>query len=57
MDVKGVYGETYQKESLLFLTLINSNEEIAELNENVEVIESYLRVKAAAAIRESLSKA
>jgi hypothetical protein len=31
----------------LSLTLINSHEEIAEINENVEVIENYLRVKAA----------
>ena len=34
----------------LVLILINPNEEIAEINENIDVIENYLRVKAAEAI-------
>jgi uncharacterized protein YsxB (DUF464 family) len=41
----------------LSLTLINAHEEIAEINENVEVIENYLRVKAAEAIEENMKKA
>lgn len=43
--------------SSLSLTLINPNEEIAEINENVDVIENYLRVKAAEAIEENMKKA
>lgn len=41
----------------LSLTLINPKEEIAEINENVEVIENYLIAKAADAIEENMKKA
>ena len=41
----------------LVLILINPNEEIAEINENIDVIENYLRVKAAEAIQENMKKA
>lgn len=34
----------------LTLTLINAHEEVAQVNENVDVIENYLRVKATEAI-------
>jgi hypothetical protein len=39
------------------MTLLNENEEIPEINENVEVIENYLRVKTSEAIKENLKKA
>ena len=39
------------------LTLLNENEEIPEINENVEVIENYLRVKASDVIEENMKKA
>ena len=42
---------------MLKLTLLNENEEIPEINENVDVIENYLRVKAGDAIEENLKKA
>ena len=42
---------------MLKLTLLNENEEIPEINENVDVIENYLRVKASNAIEENLKKA
>lgn len=42
---------------MLKLTLINANEEIPDTIENVDVIENYLRVKAAEAIEENMKKA
>ena len=56
MKVKGIEGEYYESQSILSLTLINFEEQIAEWSQNVEVIESYLRVKSAEAIKESLKK-
>ena len=50
MEAKGVQGQAMGGESSLSVTLINKNEEIAEVNENVDVIENYLRVKASEAI-------
>ena len=44
---KGINGQQMGGATNLSLTLINAHEEIAEINENVEVIENYLRVKAA----------
>ena len=44
-------------ECVLKLTMLNENEEIPEENENVEVIENYLRVKAAEVIEENIHKA
>ena len=41
----------------LSLTLINPHEEVAEVNENIEVIENYLRARAALAIEENMKKA
>lgn len=55
--VKGVNNESLNKQALLSLTLINSNESIAEINENSDVVENYLRVKAAEAIEENMKKA
>ena len=42
---------------MLELTLLNEHEQIPEINENVEVIENYLRVKASDAIEENFKKA
>ena len=50
MEAKGVNNQQMAGECNLSLTLINSHEEIAEINENVDVIENYLRAKAAEAI-------
>lgn len=50
-------GQGMASSSSLSLTLINPSEEIAEINENVDVIENYLRVKAAEAIAENMKKA
>ena len=55
--VKGVNNESLNKQALLSLTLINSNESVAEINENSDVVENYLRVKAAEAIEENMKKA
>jgi uncharacterized protein YegL len=57
MQAKGVHGQQMEGACNLFLTLINPHEEIAEVNENVDVIENYLRVKAAEAIEENMKKA
>ena len=57
LGAKGVQGQQMAGASSLSLTLINPNEEIAEINENVDVIENYLRVKAAEAIEENMKKA
>jgi len=54
---KGVQGQVLNGKATLTLTLINPHEEIAEANENVDVIENYLRVKAAEAIEENMKKA
>ena len=50
MEARGVQGQAMAGASALSVTLINQNEEIAEVNENVDVIENYLRVKASEAI-------
>lgn len=50
MQAKGINGQQIDGACNLKLTLINPQEEVAEINENVEVIENYLRVKATEAI-------
>ena len=57
LAAKGINGQQMGGATNLSLTLINTHEEIAEINENVEVIENYLRVKAAEAIEENMKKA
>jgi len=57
MQAKGINKQQMDGACSLTLTLINSHEEIAEINENVEVIENYLRVKATEAIEENMKKA
>ncbi len=47
LGAKGVLGQQMAGECSLSIALINPNEEIAEVNENVDVIENYLRMKAA----------
>lgn len=37
--------------------MLNENEEIPDINENIDVIENYLRVKASDAIEENMKKA
>ena len=54
---KGIDNQNISGECFLRLTLLNENEEIPEINENVEVIENYLRVKASDAIEENMKKA
>ena len=57
LGAKGVQGQQIAGAASLSLTLINPQEEIAEINENIDVIENYLRVKATEAIEENMKKA
>lgn len=57
LAAKGIQGQQMAGAASLSLTLINPHEEIAEINENVDVIENYLRVKAAQAIEQNMKKA
>ena len=57
MEAKGVNNQQMAGECNLSLTLINPHEEIAEINENVDVIENYLRAKEAEAIEQNMKKA
>lgn len=57
LSAKGVQGQQMAGAASLSLTLINVHEEIAQINENVDVIENYLRVKATQAIEENMKKA
>lgn len=57
LAAKGVTGQQMGGACSLTLALINPHEEIAEINENVDVIENYLRVKATEAIEENMKKA
>lgn len=57
LAAKGVTGQQMGGACNLTLALINPHEEIAEINENVDVIENYLRVKATEAIEENMKKA
>lgn len=50
-------GQQLKGESTFSITLLNHNEEIPEINENIDVIENYLRVKAADVIEENMKKA
>lgn len=54
---KGVNGKNISGECVLKLTMLNHNEEIPEENENVDVTENYIRVKAAEAIEENIARA
>ena len=57
MEGQGVQGQAMVDASSLSVTLINQNEEIAEVNENVDVIENYLRVQASEAIEVNMKMA
>lgn len=57
LGAKGVNGQEMGGAASLSLTLINAHESIAEENENVDVIENYLRVKAAEAIEINMKRA
>lgn len=54
---KSINHKNLTGECCLELTLLNENENIPETIENVEVVENYLRVKAAEAIEENIKKA